>query len=117
MSTPLSGILNSISTCQNPTLSLEAQLDPFGEAPNSCRDHLSLLVPLFPWPVTSPVAQFLITDLGGWGEMCGASWPDSDLQLPPHRGKRWTVPPADGGLHHHEAADPGPGQGRLGDQP
>ena len=43
-----------------------------------------------------------------------------DLQLPNAplpRGERWVVPSAHCGLHHHEAADAGPGQGRLGNQP
>lgn len=48
MSTSLSGILNSISTCQNPMLSSKVHMEAtsYGKAPNPYRDHLSLLVPL-----------------------------------------------------------------------
>lgn len=50
MSTPLSGIPKSISTCQ-------AQLEAtsYGKAPNPFRDHLSLWCHLLPWaPTCSP---------------------------------------------------------------
>lgn len=47
----------------------------------------------------------------------GCPGPPVTSNTPLPRGERRTVPPAHGGLHHHEAANSGPGQGRLGDQP
>lgn len=47
MSTSLCEILNSISTCQNPTLFLETQPEAsfYEKPPCPYRDHLTLLVP------------------------------------------------------------------------
>ena len=57
MSTTLWGILNSMSTCQNPTLSLEAQLEAtsYGKSPSPYKGSPYPLGAM-PWPVTSPVA-------------------------------------------------------------
>lgn len=70
MSTPLSGIPKSISTCQaqleaisygkaqlEATSYAKAQMEAtsYAKAPNPCRDHLSLWCHLLPWaPTCSP---------------------------------------------------------------
>lgn len=60
VSTPLSGIPKSISTCQNPILSLEAQLEAtsYRKAVNPYRNHLSLQCHLLPWPPTCSPTQW-----------------------------------------------------------
>lgn len=68
LSTPLSGIPKSISTCQNPILSLEAQLEAtsYGKAVSPYRNHLSLRCHLLPWAPTF----HLLSGLG-----CLLPWP------------------------------------------